>query len=208
MGDAPLNYFDALFRRAVCVSVHWEQCIQRAFPPDLKPARQLSTCNQWAGTPYRRHFRKETNEIRLKFNSPKHCCVITLFLRTSINFMWINKSKFGTQWIIVDNTGYQHTKIHLVVELISVMILSRWSLEIFNVKIQSENDHLFISIIQHIESKIYLSFISIVEIQPVSHYCLIGVYKSQGFNVWRQTSKKVLWCNCTCGISQNVSRSI
>ena len=60
MGDAFLNYFDALFRRAVCVSVHcshWEQCIQRSFPPDLKPARQLSTCNQWAGIPYRWHFR-------------------------------------------------------------------------------------------------------------------------------------------------------
>ena len=62
MGDASLNYFDAHFRHAVCVSVHctrWEQCIQRAFPPDLKPARQLSTCNQWGGIPYRRHFRKE-----------------------------------------------------------------------------------------------------------------------------------------------------
>ena len=60
MGDAFLNYFDALFRRAICVSVHcshWEQCIQRSFPPDLKPTRQLSTCNQWAGIPYRQHFR-------------------------------------------------------------------------------------------------------------------------------------------------------
>ena len=28
-----------------------------SFPPDLKPARQLSTCNQWAGIPYRWHFR-------------------------------------------------------------------------------------------------------------------------------------------------------
>ena len=28
-----------------------------SFLPDLKPARQLSTCNQWAGIPYRRHFR-------------------------------------------------------------------------------------------------------------------------------------------------------
>ena len=57
MGKASLNYFDALFRRAVCVSVHWEQCIQWAFSPDLKPARQLSTCNQWAGIPYCRHFK-------------------------------------------------------------------------------------------------------------------------------------------------------
>ena len=66
MGDASLNYFDALFRRAVCVSVHWEQCIQRAFPPDLKPARQLSTCNQWAGIPYCRHFRKRVKAYRIK----------------------------------------------------------------------------------------------------------------------------------------------
>ena len=28
-----------------------------SFQSDLKPARQLSTCNQWAGIPYRRHFR-------------------------------------------------------------------------------------------------------------------------------------------------------
>ena len=27
------------------------------FQSDLKPARQLSTCDQWAGIPYRRHFR-------------------------------------------------------------------------------------------------------------------------------------------------------
>ena len=57
MGDASLNYFDALFRHLSVSASTENNAFSWAFPPDLKPARQLSTCNQWAGIPYRRHFR-------------------------------------------------------------------------------------------------------------------------------------------------------
>ena len=113
MGYTSLNYFDVLFRRAVCVSVHcthWEQCIQRAFHSDLKPARQLSTCNQWVGIPYRRHFRKQTHrtnwsvlwnhESELEGHDCLLYCIKCSFHLSHINDIAVNWVEVADPWCI------------------------------------------------------------------------------------------------------------
>ena len=72
---------------SVYVSVHCtyrEQCIQRAFHSDLKPARQLSTCNQWAGIPYRRHFRRTYEAAFRGIPFMKHVGIKLFFFKTKI----------------------------------------------------------------------------------------------------------------------------
>ena len=65
------------------------------FPQILKPARQLSTCNQWAGIHYRRHFRKKlvyADALRIMpqmamtlrpWGQLRRTCVAIVFSRTA-----------------------------------------------------------------------------------------------------------------------------
>ena len=91
-----------------------------SFPPDLKPARQLSTCNQWAGIPYRRHFRiVVTSTLRVRIDHAG----LQLYCDTPSQFSMqsLYDHVYALHWLV---TWFHRCALHDLVSVIMTYFFS------------------------------------------------------------------------------------